>query len=84
MDAEGRLPFERDLRRRLEALGPDARAELLRVLDLTDEGRADRIASFFADPRLQTMGEFLIDLEADPAARALVTTELRIMKRQDG
>jgi hypothetical protein len=32
MDAEGLLPIERELRRRLEALGPASRAELLEVL----------------------------------------------------
>jgi hypothetical protein len=84
MDDEGRLPTERELRRRLDELDPDARADLLRVLELPDEDRADQIAPFFADPRLQTIGEFLIDLEEDPAARAFVTTELRIMTRQDG
>jgi hypothetical protein len=83
MDAEGRLPLERELRRRLDALDPDARVELLRVLELTNTERADQIARFFADPRLQIMGVLLIDLEGDPAARAFVTTELRIMTRQD-
>jgi hypothetical protein len=42
-----------------------------------------RYRGFFADPRLQATGEFLIDLEEDRAARAIVTTELRIMNRQD-
>ena len=84
MDDEGRLPTERELRRRLDAFDPDARAELLRVLELADEDRATQIATFFADPRLQTIGEFLIDLEADPVARGIVITELRIMNRQDG
>jgi hypothetical protein len=83
VDAEGRLPSEGGLRRRLDALDPDARAELLRVLELSDDDRADQISTFFADPRLQIMGEFLIELEQDPVARAFVTTELRIMNRQD-
>jgi hypothetical protein len=85
MDSEGRLPVERDLRRRgLEAFDPKARAELLRVLELRDKDRGVQISRCFSDPRLQTMGEFLIDLEADPAARAIVAAELRIMNRQDG
>jgi hypothetical protein len=84
VDDEGRLPTERALRRRLDAFDPGERVELLRVLELTDEDRAIQIASFFADPRLQTMGELLIDLEADPAARGIVITELRIMNRRDG
>jgi hypothetical protein len=32
---------------------------------------------------LKTSGELLIDLEADPAVRAIVISELRIMDRQD-
>ncbi len=83
MDAKGRLPTERELRRRLEALEADARAELLRVLELADEDRADQTASFFADPRGKIVGELLIELEKEPVARAFVTTELRIMTRQD-
>jgi hypothetical protein len=84
VDAEGRLPTEAELRRRLDALDPDARVELLRVLEMTKTERADQIARFFADPRLQVMGVLLIELEEDPVARAFVTTELWIMNRQDG
>ena len=84
MDAEGRLPTEAELRRRLDAFDPDARVELLRVLEMTNTERADQIARFFADPRLQIMGVLLIELEEDPVARAFVTTELQIMNRQDG
>jgi hypothetical protein len=80
----GRLPIERELRLRLEALGPDAQAELLRILGLTSEERAEEIGTLYADVRLQTTAELLMDLEDDPAARAIVTTELRIMNRQDG
>jgi hypothetical protein len=84
MDDEGRLPIVRELRLRLEALGPDARAELLRVLDLTSEERAEEIGRLYANVRLQTTAELLMDLEDDPAARAVAMAELRIMNRQDG
>ena len=84
MDAEGRLPIERELFWRLDELGQTTRAELLRVLTLPDEDRATRIGTFYALPQLRTMAELLINLEDDPASRAIVTTELRIMKRQAG
>jgi hypothetical protein len=84
MDDEGRLPIERELRLRLEALDPDARAELLRVLDLTSEERAEEIGKLYANVRLQTTAELLMDVEDDPAARAIVMAELRTMGRQDG
>jgi hypothetical protein len=84
MDDEGRLPIEQELRRRLDDLGPDARVELLRILDLTEVDRAAQIGRSYANVRLQTMAELLMDIEDDPAARAIVMTELRIMNRQDG
>lgn len=84
MDDEGRLPIEQELRRRLDDLGPVARVELLRILDLTDVDRAAQIGRSYANVRLQTMAELLMDIEDDPAARAIVMTELRIMNRQDG
>ena len=79
MDEEGRLPIERELRRRLDALGPASRAELLRVLDLPDAERADLIGSLYERPRFRTMAELLIDLEEDLPGRAIVITD-----RQDG
>ena len=84
MEDEGRLPIERELRMRLEALGPDARVELLRVLDLSPEERAEQIRRLYADPRSQPTAEILLDVEDDLAARGIVITELRIMNRQDG
>jgi hypothetical protein len=83
LDSEGHLPIERELRLRLDALGDGARAELLRVLDLPDEERAQVIKTLYDDPRLQPMAELLMDLEIDPAGRAKVIVELRIMGRRD-
>src|SRR5262245_19656496 len=64
--------MEADLRARLEALPPAARAELLHVLRLPDFDRADRIGEFWGHPETRTFGELLIDLEEDRAARAVV------------
>lgn len=83
MDSEGRLPIERELRRLLEALGPDAWVELLRILELTEEDRASRIALLYADPRLHTVAELLMDLEDDSAARGIVMAEFRSVNQQD-
>jgi hypothetical protein len=44
------------LRRRIEALPPAARAELLHVLRLPDFERADRIDEFWASPETRTFG----------------------------
>lgn len=84
MDPEGRLPIEREPRRRLRALGPTARAELLRVLTMTRGKRARRIGALYQVPMLQKSAELLMDIEDDPAARAVVLAELRIMEREDG
>lgn len=35
-------------------------------------------------PMLQTCAELLMDIEDDPAARAIVLAELRIMEREEG
>ena len=43
--------LERQLRERLDALGPAPRAELLHVLMLPDFERADRIGEFWAYPQ---------------------------------
>ena len=83
VDTEG-TPIERELRRRLCAVGPIARAELLRVLTMSRKKRALRIGALYQLPTLQTGAEFLMDIEDDPAARASVLAELRIMEREDG
>jgi hypothetical protein len=70
------------LRQRLRALPPAARAELLHVLRLPDFERAARIGEFWGHPETRTVGEQLIDLEEDKAARAVVFGLLREMERK--
>jgi hypothetical protein len=84
VDPEGRIPSERALPLRLHALEPTARAELLRVLTMSREKRARRIGALYQVPMLQKSAELLMDIEDDPAERALVLAELRIMEREDG
>ena len=84
VDSEGRLPIERELRLRLEALGRDERAELLRILESTEEDLDVPIETARSGTRSDEMAELLRYLERDPAARGIVITELRIMTRQDG
>jgi hypothetical protein len=81
---EERLPIERDLRLHLHALGPTARTELLRVLTMSRGKRARRIGALYQVPMLQRSAELLMDIEDDPAARAVVLAELRVMEREDG
>jgi hypothetical protein len=81
---EERFPIERELPRRVHALRPTAQAELLRVLTMSREKRARRIGAMYQMPMLQTCAELLIDIEDDPASRAIVLAELRIMEREDG
>jgi hypothetical protein len=70
------------LRQRLDALGPAPRADLLHVLMLPDFNRADRIGEFWRHPETRTLGELLIDLEEDKAARAVVFGLLAEMERE--
>jgi hypothetical protein len=42
--------LERRLQKRLDALGPAPRAELLHVLMLPDFERVDRIGSYYGNP----------------------------------
>jgi hypothetical protein len=58
----------RQLRERLDALGPAPRAELLRVLTLPDFDRADTIGSCWGNPKTRTFAELLIDCEGGPDA----------------
>jgi hypothetical protein len=57
--------LERQLRERLDALGPAPRAELLHVLMLPDFERADRIGEFWGYPESREFAELLIDCEED-------------------
>jgi hypothetical protein len=49
--------LERQLRQRLDALGPARRAEQLHVLMLSDFERAGRIGEFWGNPKTRTFGE---------------------------
>lgn len=68
--------LERRLRARLVALSPAPRAELLHVLMLPDFDRADRIGSYWENPKTRTFGE-LIDCEEDRVLRAVLVGMLR-------
>jgi hypothetical protein len=67
--------LERQLRERLDALGPAPRAELLHVLMLPDFERADRIGEFWSYPESRTFAELLIECEEDRTLRARGTSE---------
>ena len=69
--------LERQLRSRLEALGPALRAELLHVLMLPNYDRADAIGSYWGNPKTRTFGELLIDCEEDRTLRAVLVGMLR-------
>jgi hypothetical protein len=63
MDSDGRLPVERNLRRRLSALNRPAQAALLRALTAPDEVRAARIGALYSELHSREVAELLIDLE---------------------
>jgi hypothetical protein len=69
--------LERRIRERLDALGPAPRAELLHVLMLPDFERADRIGSYWGNPKTRTFAELLIDCEEDRTLRAVLVGMLR-------
>lgn len=69
--------LERQLRSRLDALGPATRAELLHVLMLPDFERVDAMSSYWANPKTRTFGELLIDCEEDGTLRAVLVGLLR-------
>ena len=56
----------------VDALGPAPRAELLHVLMLPDFERADRIGSYWGNPKTRTFAELLIDCEEDRTLRAVL------------
>jgi len=68
---------EADLRSRLQALPPAARAEVLHVLMLPDFDRADRIGEFWSYPESRAFAELLIDCEEDRTLRAVLVGMLR-------
>jgi hypothetical protein len=66
-----------DSEKRLDALGPAPRAELLHVLMLPDFERADRIGEFHGNPKTRTFAELLTDAEDDRYLRAMLVGRLR-------
>ncbi len=74
--------LERRLRKRLDALGPAPRAELLHVLMLPDLERAERIGEFWSYPQSRTFAELLSDCEEDRTVRVVLVRMLREMDRQ--
>jgi hypothetical protein len=75
--------LERQLRSRLDSLGPAPRAELLHVLMLPDLERAERIGEFWSYPQSRTFAELLIDCEEDRVLRAVLIGMLREAERPD-
>jgi hypothetical protein len=73
--------LEKQLRERLDALGPAPRAELLHVLMLPDFERADRIGEFWGYPESRAFAELLIDCEEDRTLRAVLVGMLRETER---
>ena len=69
--------LERDLRERLDALGPALRAKLHHVLMLPDFDRAARIGEFYGNLKTRTLAELMIDAEQDPHLRAVLVGMLR-------
>jgi hypothetical protein len=69
--------IERQLRARLDALGPAPRAELLHVLMLPDFDRADQIGGYGGNPKTRTFAELLIDCEEDRTLRVVLVGMLR-------
>jgi hypothetical protein len=63
--------------KRLDALGPAPRAELLHVLMLPDFERADRIGEFWGYSESRAFAELLIDCEEDRTLRPVLVGMLR-------
>jgi hypothetical protein len=73
--------IERRFEEALALYPPLVRAEMLRVLTLPDDGRARRIGELYADERSRGFAEVLIDVEEEPAARAVLVGMLRESER---
>ena len=73
--------LELRLRKRLDALPPAARSELLHVLTLPDFDRVGAIQTYWGNPDTRTFGELLIDCEEDRTLPAVLVGMLREMVR---
>jgi hypothetical protein len=76
-------PVEEELRRRLRALTPSARARLLRLLNLPTAEPVTLIEALYTDSEFLALRHFLIHVEEDPPTLAAVVAELRRMERDD-
>ena len=68
---------QQQLRTALAAIPAEVRAFALEVATVPDEERPGAIGELYKDEKLRTFAELMIDLEQEPAARALVVGELR-------
>jgi hypothetical protein len=72
--------LERRLRERLQALGPAPRADPLHLLMLPDLEQAERIGSFYGNPKTRSFAELLIDCEEDWTLRPVLVGMLAEME----
>lgn len=75
---------ERQRRAAVAAIPAEFRAIALEVASLPDEERPGAIGELYKEEKLRTFAEMMIDLEAEPAARALVDGELRHLSQVSG
>jgi hypothetical protein len=68
---------QQQLKTALAAIPAEVRAFALEVATVPDEERPGAIGELYKDEKLRTFAELMIDLEQEPAARALVVGELR-------
>jgi hypothetical protein len=68
--------LDQRLRAALAAFPEPVRRELVRILELSDEDRAEEIGVLHRSGRLPELTELLIDLEEQPEIRRLVLVAL--------